>query len=158
MVDHAALRLHFRFIRETNYESVYEFEEFVTKCHARIEDEVVFPKMKASFTSPRNNSVMQLLSRLEADHKLIDTIGNQIKSRTVEGELEMLRRRVQLYISTVESHNSSEESLLFQYWDPKTSEKGRLAATGARAIIQEFGLNRYFRITGISEKLLGTVG
>lgn len=150
MVEHAALRLHFRFARDVNSDAIYEVEEFVRNCHARVEDEVIFPKLRES----GNAKLEQVLSRLEADHKLIDTIGDQIKTRTAQGDVETLRKRISLYMSTVESHNSSEESLIFQYW--KAGEE-QDAVSKARKIIEEFGLNRYFMITGISEKLLDAV-
>jgi len=152
MMEHAALRLHFRLAREVNSDSIYEVEEFVRKCHARVEDEVIFPKLRES----GNEKLEQVLPRLEADHKLIVTIGDQIKARTAQGDIETLRKRILLYMSTVESHNSSEESLIFQYWNVGESEE-RDAKSRARKIIDEFGLNRYFAITGISEKLLGSV-
>ncbi|MHB2037282.1 MAG: hemerythrin domain-containing protein [Nitrososphaerales archaeon] len=149
MVEHAALRVHFRLAREVNSDSIYEIEEFVRNCHAKVEDEVIFPKLRESGNAKQE----QVLSRLEADHKLIDTIGDQIKLRTAQGDVERLRKRILLYMSTVESHNSSEESLIFQYW--KAGEQD--ATSKARKIIEEFGLNRYFAITGISEKLLDAV-
>lgn len=152
MVEHAALRLHFRLARDVNSDSIYEVEEFVRNCHARVEDEVIFPKLRES----GDEKLGKVLSRLEADHKLIDTIGDQIKLRTARGDVETLRKRILLYMSTVESHNSSEESLIFQYWKAGESEE-RDTKTRARKIIEEFGLNRYFAITGISEKLLDSV-
>lgn len=156
MIDHAALRLHFSFMRGTNYDLIYDLEEFIRKCHARIEDEIVFPKMRAALKPQADNELVKALSRLEADHRLIDTIGEQIKLRTTQGDLEMLKKRSLLYMSTVESHNSSEESLIFQRWEP-SPEKENEAATQAKELIQEFGLNRYFRINGMSEKLLDRV-
>ena len=78
MVEHAALRLHFRYARETNPDKIYEMEDFIRNCHAKIEDEVVFPKLKVSLDSPSNAKLTQVILRLEADHKLIDTMGDQI--------------------------------------------------------------------------------
>ena len=151
MVEHSALRLHFRFARESSdSNSIYDLEEFVRKCHARIEDEIVFPKLQEQ-TAPK-----QSLSRLEADHKLINTIGDQIKLRTSTGELDTLKKRVALYMTTVESHNSGEESLVFPYWNVSRTEEHELASKALR-IIQEFGLNRYLELTGISQKLLERV-
>jgi hemerythrin superfamily protein len=156
MMEHAALRLHFRFARESNSEAIYEIEEFVRKCHAKIEDEVVFPSLMNHLTSTGDDKLRDVLLRLEADHKLIDTIGDQIKIRTAQGDVDTLRKRILLYMNTIESHNSSEESLIFQHWSAKDAEEHD-AVSNARKIIEEFGLNRYFAITGISEKLLNSV-
>lgn len=156
MMEHAALRLHFRFARETNSDRIYEVEEFVRNCHAKTEDEIVFPKLMGSLASPGDEKLKQVLLRLEADHKLIDTIGDQIKVRTAQGDLDALRKRILLYMNTVESHNSSEESLIFQHWNATDSDEQEVVSK-ARKIIEEFGLNRYLIITGISEKLLDSV-
>jgi hemerythrin superfamily protein len=152
MVEHAALRLHFRFARETNSNAIYELEEFVRTCHARIEDELVFSKLKESISKPLDEAVKKDLSRLEADHRLIEKIGDQIRVRTVEGDVETLRKRILLYMNTVESHNAGEESLIFPHWNVSEAEEHQIKSE-AWNIIRGFGLNRYFAITGFSERL-----
>ncbi|MDA4131413.1 MAG: hemerythrin domain-containing protein [Thaumarchaeota archaeon] len=161
MTEHATLRLHFQYARKTaNWDSIYEVEDFVRNCHAKIEDEVVFPLLEKELLRSSNQENVKVLSRLEADHKLIDAIGDQIKLRTTQGDTDSLRKRILLYANTVESHNSSEESLIFQFW--KTLESSLVdqrqdTVTQMRKIIQKYGLNRYFQITGISERLLDSV-
>ena len=152
MAEHSALRLHFRYLG-ANFESIYELEDFVRNCHAKIEDEVVFPLIRKSLESKITE---EIVSRLEADHKLIDKIGDQIKQKTVEGDLDVLRKRIQLYSNTVLSHNASEESLLFDHWNVSETLESQ-AASCARKIIEIFGVNRYFSITGISEKFFAKV-
>jgi hemerythrin superfamily protein len=150
MVEHVALRLRFHLATQSATESIYEVEDFVRNCHAKIEDEIVFPKLRDIPEAKQN------LSRLEADHRMIDTIGDQIKLRTAQGELEILRKRISLYMNTIESHNASEESLVFPYW--KVSDSEEIEATRrARSVIESFGLDRYLSITGISSKLLERV-
>ncbi len=157
MAEHASLRLHFQYARKTgNWDSIYEVESFVRNCHARIEDELVFPKL-GKFLETQNSETLKVLSRLEADHKLIDTIGDQIKLRTTQGDTETLRKRILLYANTVESHNSSEESLIFQYWKNLPKDQQQDTIPNMRKILEEYGSNRYFQITGISEKLLDLV-
>ena len=145
MAEHAALRLHFGYLRSASF-AIYEIEDFVRNCHAKIEDELVFPELGKIL------EIKQAISRLEADHKLIDVIGDQIRQRTVQGDMETLKKRVELYASAVASHNASEESLIFGYW------KGADVILSARKIIEDFGFGRYFAITGISEKLLDRLG
>lgn len=149
MIEHAALRVHFHFASDKT-DSIYEIEDFVRNCHAKIEDEIVFPKFQDVPEAKQN------LSRLQADHRMIDTIGDQIKLRTTQGELEVLRKRISLYTNVVESHNASEESLVFPYWNVSESEELE-AASKAKQIIESFGLNRYLSVTGISSKLLERV-
>jgi hemerythrin superfamily protein len=149
MIEHATIRLHLRSIRdsEKGSDSIYDLDEFVTKCHARIEDELIFPRLKETLSSGDNIEVEWNLSRIEADHKLIQKISDQIRAATENGDKEILRKRIMLYCTTVESHNLSEENLIFPYWDIHQEK------LGAKKIIDEFGHDRYFRITGISEKL-----
>ncbi len=157
MAEHASLRLHFRYVREKNSDSIYEIEEFVRNCHATIEDELVFPKLREMIAPRIATDLVNVLARLESDHKLIDKIGEQIKGRTAEGDLETLRKRIMLYASTVETHNSSEETIVFPYWRMDRTEESAELVLRAKAIIEKFGLERYFRITGISEKLLESI-
>ena len=152
MAEHAALRVHFRH-NGSSYDSIYEVEDYVRNCHARIEDEIVFPELRKSAQA---KEIEKTISRLEADHKLIDKIGDQIRERTVQGDVETLRKRVQLYASTVVSHNASEESLIFRYWNATDLVERKVVAM-ARKIIENFGLDRYSLVTGISEKLLERV-
>jgi hemerythrin superfamily protein len=160
MVEHASLRLHFQFARKNNdWAAIYEIEEFVRNCHAKIEDEEVFPTLRNMLKEePDVESVVQTISRLEADHRLIDTIGEQIRQRTAQaGDPDTLRKRISLYATTVESHNSSEETLIFPYWRSDDEETNRISLDHSLKIIREFGLGRYFHVTGISERLLASV-
>jgi hypothetical protein len=76
MVEHPALRLQFRFAKKRNIDTIYKLEEFVRNCPARIEDEIVFPKLQSSIPQALRDSVGKDLSRLEADHRLIEKIGD----------------------------------------------------------------------------------
>ncbi len=157
MVEHASLRLHLRTVREGNADLIFEVEDFVRNCHARIEDEIIFPKLKEILSGRNEEQLVKALSRLEADHKLIDMIGNQIKSRTAEGDLETMRKRVMLYADTLESHNSSEETLVFPFWTLVGSQGDSELVHKAKGMVDEFGRDRYFKITGVSEKLFDAV-
>ncbi|MGI0078230.1 MAG: hemerythrin domain-containing protein [Nitrososphaerales archaeon] len=152
MMEHAALRLHIRFVREKNSDSIYEIEDFVRNCHAKIEDEIIFPKLK-ELLAPKGEQLVKALFRLEADHRLIEMIGEQINVKTAEGDLETLRKRTMLYADTLESHNSSEETLVFPFWEVSGPRENSDALLKAKKIIEEYGRDRYFRITGISQKL-----
>ena len=158
MVEHVSLRLRFKLMREQqNFDLIYALEEFVRSCHAKVEDEVVFPLLKGTLLSQgKEHIVTGVLSRLEADHKLIETIGEQIKLRTIQGDAQILSKRISLYCSTVETHNTAEETQIFHYWSPDNVQE-KDATTDALKIIHLFGLNRYYEITGISDELLKTL-
>ena len=161
MMEHASLRLHFQFARKTaNWDAIYEVEEFVKYCHANVEDQIVFPRLQKMLEKrPDRESILKSLSRLEADHRLIDAIGDQIRQRTIQGgDVDTLRKRILLFATTVESHNSSEESLVFPYWEAEEKAAASVETEQTFKVVREFGLSRYFEVTGISEKLLETLG
>ena len=155
MVEHASLRLHFRFMREKSSDLIYEAEDFVRNCHAKVEDELVFPRLN-QILATKEVDLVKALSRIEADHKLIEKIGDQIKNSTAQADTATLKKRIMLYANTVESHNSSEESLIFQHWQASEAESREIMSK-AKEVIEQFGRDRYFRITGISERLFDKV-
>ena len=79
MVEHVSLGLRFRLMRgQQNFDSIYAeeyVEEFVRNFHAKVEDEVVFLILTILSSQGEQQVVTDVLRRLEADHKLIDTIG-----------------------------------------------------------------------------------
>jgi hemerythrin superfamily protein len=156
MVEHASIRLHVRSIREGKLDLIYVLDDFVRNCHAKVEDEVVFPALKQMISASENRELLSTLSRLESDHKLIEKIGDQIKTTTASGDMETMKKRTMLYASTVELHNSSEEALIFPLWKDDGA-RGIEIVSRAKKIIEVFGSDRYFRITGISEKLYESV-
>lgn len=155
MVEHASLRLRFRVMREDqNFDSIYALEEFIRSCHAKVEDEIVFPVLRDLLLSQGKQQIVQdVLRRLEADHRLIETIGDQIKLRTVQGDSETLTKRISLYCTTVETHNAAEETQIFPYWNPGINQEKEVASNAIK-IMNLFGMNRYFETTGISQELL----
>lgn len=155
MVEHSSLRLRFRLMREDqNYNSIYTLEEFVRSCHAKVEDEIVFPALRNLLSlQDKQRVIADVLSRLEADHKLIDAIGEQVRQRTIQGDSQTLSKRISLYCTTVETHNTAEEVQLFSYWSPDFTQEKEMAEKALK-IIGLFGLNRYYEITGISDELL----
>jgi hemerythrin superfamily protein len=137
------------------FNSIYGIEEFVRNCHAKVEDEVVFPTLRRALMSENmEETIAAVLNRLEADHKLIDKIGEQIRVRTVEGDRDILAKRISLYCSTVETHNTVEERQIFPYWGYNSAGQEQTLRRSAMNIVRDFGLNRYYEVTGFSEELL----
>ncbi len=57
---------------------------------------MVFPRLR---NLASDDEVLKAISRLEADHKLIDKIDEQIRERTVSGhDPDILRKRILLYV------------------------------------------------------------
>ncbi len=149
MLEHASLRLHFRLIKEGDSDFIYELDDFIRNCHSRIEDEILFPDIRASLRG--DDHPQKVLIRFEHDHELISELGEQVRVATVQEVDETLRKKIMLYVDTVETHNADEEHLIFPSW--KRSNKEDLTKR-IRKTIEVFGTDRYFRTTGISKELL----
>lgn len=154
MVEHASLRLHFRYFREMNSDLVFELEDFISKCHAKMEDEVVFPVLTQLM--PNDSELAKKINQLTEDHKLLTGMGENMRVWAVEGPKELDAKRIGLYADTVMSHNSSEEYLVFPLWKMDTEHEAE-AGRKALAIIEEFGIDRYLKVTGISKPLLDSL-
>lgn len=72
----------------------------------------MFPELGKS---PKAKGFEKTILSLEADRKLIDEIGGQVRRRACR-DMETLKKRLHLYVSAVVSHNANEESLTFGYW------------------------------------------
>ncbi len=155
MAEHASFRVYFRHLRYLNSDFIFELDDFVTNCHARVEDEVVFPEMRKSAGS-ENKDVETATKRMEEEHKLLQLLGNSIRVAVAEGGKDVDRGKVLLYIDTLESHNSSEETLLFKGWKGNGEQEAQ-AVSGTMRIIHDFGVERYLKVTGFSQELLSSV-
>ncbi len=151
--EHASLRVYFRHLRYLNSDFLFELDDFVTNCHAKIEDEVVFPEMRMAHGTEDKN-IENITKRMEEEHKLLQMLGNNLRTIVAEGNEELDKNKVLLYADTLESHNSSEETLLFPSWDKVSIEKESEAASRARGIIDGYGFERYLRVTGFSQEFM----
>jgi hemerythrin superfamily protein len=117
-----------------------------------MEDEIIFPEMRKGAGAESKN-VETTTERMEDEHKVLQMLGNSIRLAVAEGNKEIDRSKVMLYADTLESHNSSEETLLFPSWKTD-SESERQSVYKARQIIHDFGLERYLKVTGFSQEFL----
>ena len=151
MAEHASLRLHFRYFRDMNSDLIFELEDFISKCHSKVEDEIVFPTLTQ--ISPADAELARKITRLIEDHELLAGLGENMRVWATEGPKELDGKRIGLYADTVMSHNASEEALVFPLWNTSAQDEAE-ACRKARNIIEEFGMDRYLRVTGISKPLL----
>jgi hemerythrin superfamily protein len=156
MVEHASLRIR---LAELQYRREPDFfimiNQFVLNCHAKVEDEAVFPKITVSLAE--GDELLHTIPKIEADHKLISTLGGNMQKWIKNGELPLFQRRVEVYSKTVVQHNAAEESLVFPYWGKVDDEKKKSATRETKEIINRFGQDRYFEITGVSKHLFDRV-
>jgi hemerythrin superfamily protein len=156
MVEHVSLRVR---LDELQYRREPDFfiaiNQFVLNCHAKVEDEAVFPRLKAILTG--DHELLNTTSKIEADHKLISTLGGNMEKWIKDKDLSLFERRIEVYSKTVVQHNAMEESLVFPFWGKVSAEKARSALEEAKRIINQFGQDRYFEITGVSKHLFNKI-
>lgn len=153
MMDHLSIRLLVRCglcVREVG--EFAAFHDFVAGCHARIEDEAVFPMLKEYF-SEMDETFVKLVEWIGNDHKLLDTLAGNVIGYGRSGERETYEDRLNLYFKLLMEHNLREEAQLFPRWFKDLPQDVRTKATeDARRIIMAFGLKKYTEITGLSEE------
>ena len=148
MGEHSAIRVITRFDALSRGDFLFDFCDYLDNCHVLVEEMVYFPAItdydwedRASFESTVN--------RIKADHRLIRTLGDNLKKWKLNGD-QLFSVRLPLYYKTVTEHNLSEEVSVFPRWN-RLSEDVRLRAIrDAKEIITSFGFERYQEQTGIS--------
>ncbi len=122
-----------------------DIHDLVVNLHARVEDEVVLPAVIEE--NEKDQEFVKYVKRISADHKLIETLGNNIIEWYEQGNAEMLSRRVPLYFKVLTEHNMNEERDIFHRLRTNLGNRGK-------PYIAEFGVERYSRITGISSEII----
>lgn len=153
MVEHSSIRLLARCnscIREMD--NFVTFHKFIARCHARVEDEFVFPVLKKHFEGVDKDFVM-LVQRISSDHKLLDKLAGRIVEYGRSGNWKTYENRLGVYFRLLTYHNSWEEKALFPRWLKDISQDTRdEVIEQAKKIIMRFGLDKYTEITGLSEE------
>lgn len=142
MSEHASLRIYFRHLRDMRFDSFFELDDFVINCHARMEDEALFPALNVP------------TKRLQTEHEVLKMLSNGIRVSMAEEKSVLDKNKVALYADTLESHNTSEEKTVFKEWRQVSKDKREEASAQALEIIRSFGLERYLRVTGFSSEFL----
>lgn len=154
MSEHASLRIYFRHLREMKSDFFFELDDFIINCHAKIEDEAVFPiLLRGGPDSP----ISQTTKRLMDEHELVKMLGNNMRLYAAQEKAELGKDKITLYADTVESHNTAEEISVFKAWKDASNEVKQKAAEQAKEIIRSFGLERYLRVTGFSQEYLSSL-
>jgi hemerythrin superfamily protein len=147
LFEHSVIRLKSKELSEIKnaVDGFIPLNDFVINCHAKHEDEIVFPiLMKKEENDPE---FVKYVKRISADHKLIATLGDNIERWINEKNFEMLERRIPLYFKTLLEHNLNEEKDIFVRWNPEY-------AASFKHIIISFGTEKYRLITGASDEMI----
>lgn len=151
MFEHAVIRVRSEHI-EFEGPSFEDMNRFVLKWHASIEDEVLFPILREHFSS--RSAIVSDIDRISADHKLIQTLGENLEKWKKEGNEELFNERISLYVRLIREHNDKEEESIFHLW--KEISEATRKETMSRAIeaFKSGALEWYTGYTGISQRML----
>ena len=153
MSEHAVFRVYFRHLRGMNSDYLFEVDDFILGCHAKVEDEVIFPALRR-VGGPDAEKIAKTTRKLEEEHRLLEMLSSNLKQAVVEESKPLGKDKVALYASTVESHNDSEEIFIFKFWSQIDRETRETYTGEVKRIIGEFGTARYLRLTGFSQEFL----
>ncbi|WP_287960270.1 hemerythrin domain-containing protein [Acidiplasma sp.] len=149
MVDHSSIRIiaDNNLLQNTAAELI-DFNKFLLNIHVNIEESIVFPLLKEN-----NKEISKLIDRLTADHKLIETLFNNLYKWKVNDD-PLFSVRLPLFYKTLKDHNCREESDVFPYWRNIDNDGRNTAMKNAHEIIESSDISNYIKETGISEKML----
>jgi hemerythrin superfamily protein len=153
IIDHISIRLLAKcnpYIKSVD--EFVSFHDFIVNCHAKIEDDIVFPALKNLYKG-KYEEFVKLIEWISNDHKLLDTLGNKVIEYGRAGRQENYRERLSLYFKILLEHNTREESQLFPNWFKEIANTTRTSCTKrARKIIENYGLEKYTKLTGFSSE------
>ena len=153
MLDHLAIRSkgHWN-IPGRSTEVFIDFATFIDDCHVQVEEKVFFPAI-TEFEWEDKESFGKTVDRIKADHKLIKTLGDNLKKWLSSGNSNF-ELRLPLYYKTVEEHNSSEEKSIFNRWPLLSEEVRKNAMKESLDIIDGFGIDKYISETESSKEFI----
>lgn len=150
MIEHLVIRRS-RWITVSPYdpEKFTAFLSYVKNCHVEIEEKVCFPLLEA-YPFPDSADFAPMVRRIQADHKLIQTLGTNIIKWEESGKTELVALRLPLFYRTLVDHNLSEDSDLFPRWNLMDNREIKNTVSDALSIISSFGKKEYMLATGLS--------
>lgn len=153
MVDHLSIRMIIKCgLTRMGVDEFSSLHGFIVNCHARIEDDLVFPVLKKHYMDSYEEYA-KLVEWIGNDHRLLETLGNKTISYGIDKDWINYRRRLNLYFKILVEHNLREEVEIFPNWLNEIDRETRRKYTAkAKEIIEEYGLEKYTRLTGFSSE------
>ncbi|WP_297216378.1 hemerythrin domain-containing protein [Thermoplasma sp.] len=157
MVEHSAIRL----LAKVSYgkESLDIFEDFndyLVKDHVEVEERILFPAI-TDFEWEDRKEFEKTVNRIKADHKLIETLADNLIKWKRSGDEDLFKLRLPLFYKTLTEHNLSEEDQIFPRWKRIDDEVRDITLREALDLIEETGIERYSRNTGISKEFIAYI-
>ncbi len=132
-----------------NAQRFTSFHSYLKNCHIEVEEGICFPLLEQT-NFPDSVVFNERVERIKADHKLIDTLAQNILKWYDSGNTEVLRKRIPLFFRLLMDHNASEETDLFPRWDNIDRNLSRSAVKDALSVIESFGRAEYMEVLGIN--------
>ncbi len=156
MIDHLSIRSKARWnIPAKGKELFIDFATFIDDCHVQVEEKVFFPTI-TEFEWEDKGTFKGTVDRIKADHRLIKTLGDNLKKWQSSGNSNF-ELRLPLYYKTVEEHNSSEEKSIFDRWVDLPADSRETALRASMEILDGFGIDRYIAEIGSSLKFISYI-
>jgi hemerythrin superfamily protein len=132
------------------------FHNFLKNCHMQMEEKVLYPNLrKGNWTDER--WLFRKMEQFEGDHKMIDSLGQDIIKWYGEGDMEMLRDHLPLYFKILKDHGNSEESYVFSRWKLLPEAERTDTMKDAMRIVNNFGRKRYAGLTDLSDSAISYI-
>lgn len=153
--EHVAIFNHVKGINlSSQYEAFLSLKDFLFRMHAMTEDLIFFPRIISYRRMPED--IIEMVKRLEADHKLLDKLASNILSWKKNGKEKLVEDRLKLFFDTVIEHNRLEESDIFSRSEVQEYPESLEADTEIWEIMKKFGVSRYEEYVGVSDEFLSS--
>ncbi|MEM0155402.1 MAG: hypothetical protein QW597_02210 [Thermoplasmataceae archaeon] len=132
------------------------FHNFLNNCHMRIEEKVLYPNLRKGIWMDER-WLFRKMDQFEEDHKLIDSLGQDIIKWYTERNTEMLDEHLPLYFRILRDHGNSEESYVLNRWRLLPQAERTDTMREAMMIINNFGRKRYAELTDLSDSAISYI-
>ncbi len=154
MFEHSSIRV---VSREAKNDIAFDFftgfNDYLVNDHVAVEEKILFPVIVDNDWADRQEFA-KTVSRILADHKLIETLANNIIRWHESGNEDLYKRRMPDFFMILTDHNLSEEDQVFPRWKLVDETRRYGAIRDAIELIQSTDENNYFDKTGISAELI----
>lgn len=152
-VEHLAIKKYINNITPQNrYDTFIGIKDFIFNVHAMIEDMVFFPRMMAYLRMPED--LTETIRRISSDHKLLETLSENLLKWKSEGREELIDSRLDLFFETLVEHCEREEMDVFGREEVFEYPESYEVNSEAWEIVRRYGVARYESYVGVSDDFL----
>ena len=125
------------------------FRSYLKNCHIEVEEKICFPILEG-FTFTDSAVFNDRVERIKADHKLIDTLAQNLLKWSESGNSDLLKERTPLFYRLLTDHNATEETDLFPRWADIDKKTLKDTTKDALSVIESFGRGEYMESLGLN--------